>query len=379
MERPSGAGTLADQGEQKCDRLSAASLPLAAHRLGRGRPWPRTRSSTSTTGRTISTTTSSTDFTKETGIKVVYDVYDNNEIVETKLLAGGSGYDIVVPTDSNIAAPDPGRHVHEARQVEAAEPRPHVAGDHRAAGRPTIRATSTPSTTCGAPPASATTSTRSRSACPTRRSTPGTCSSSRRSSSKFADCGIYVLDAPEDVIPSALNYLGLNPDSKDPADIEKAGELLQDDPALHPEVPLLRIHQRARQRRHLPGRRLFGRHPSGAATAPPKPRTASTIDYVIPKEGALMWFDSFVIPADAPHPGGGARLHQLHAEAGSRRRELELRLLRQRQHGLAAAARRGRDRRSGDLSRRGDARPAVHHRRPTTRRCSASSRASGRT
>src|SRR5690606_8607484 len=42
-------------------------------------------------------------FTEETGIRVVYDVYDNNEIVETKLLAGGSGYDIVVPTDSNMA------------------------------------------------------------------------------------------------------------------------------------------------------------------------------------------------------------------------------------------------------------------------------------
>src|SRR6476659_1491224 len=43
------------------------------------------------------------DFTAETGIKVVYDVYDNNDIVETKLLAGGSGYDIVVPSDINLA------------------------------------------------------------------------------------------------------------------------------------------------------------------------------------------------------------------------------------------------------------------------------------
>src|SRR5688500_13286474 len=40
------------------------------------------------------------DFTKETGIKVVYDVYDSNEILETKMLAGGSGYDVVVPTAS---------------------------------------------------------------------------------------------------------------------------------------------------------------------------------------------------------------------------------------------------------------------------------------
>ncbi|MGL4404537.1 MAG: spermidine/putrescine ABC transporter substrate-binding protein PotF, partial [Notoacmeibacter sp.] len=40
------------------------------------------------------------DFTKETGIKVVYDVFDSNEILETKLLAGSTGYDIVVPTGS---------------------------------------------------------------------------------------------------------------------------------------------------------------------------------------------------------------------------------------------------------------------------------------
>ena len=38
------------------------------------------------------------DFTKETGIKVVYDVFDSNEVLETKLLAGGTGYDVVVPT-----------------------------------------------------------------------------------------------------------------------------------------------------------------------------------------------------------------------------------------------------------------------------------------
>ncbi len=38
------------------------------------------------------------EFTKETGIKVVYDVFDSNEVLETKLLAGSSGYDIVVPT-----------------------------------------------------------------------------------------------------------------------------------------------------------------------------------------------------------------------------------------------------------------------------------------
>src|SRR5512147_169176 len=38
------------------------------------------------------------DFTKETGIKVQYDTFDANETLETKLLAGKSGYDVVVPT-----------------------------------------------------------------------------------------------------------------------------------------------------------------------------------------------------------------------------------------------------------------------------------------
>ena len=39
-------------------------------------------------------------FEQETGIKLIYDVFDSNEILETKLLAGGSGYDVVVPTGS---------------------------------------------------------------------------------------------------------------------------------------------------------------------------------------------------------------------------------------------------------------------------------------
>ena len=43
------------------------------------------------------------DFTKATGIKVVYDVYDSMEVLETKILAGGSGYDVIVPTDRNLA------------------------------------------------------------------------------------------------------------------------------------------------------------------------------------------------------------------------------------------------------------------------------------
>ena len=45
-------------------------------------------------------------FTEETGIRVVYDLFDSNEVLETKLLTGGTGYDIVVPTRDLFTAPD---------------------------------------------------------------------------------------------------------------------------------------------------------------------------------------------------------------------------------------------------------------------------------
>ena len=74
------------------------------------------------------------DFTKETGIKVRYDTFDANETLETKLLAGKSGYDVVVPTAYFLRAADQGRRVPEARQEQAAEPGQCLAGDRQAAG-----------------------------------------------------------------------------------------------------------------------------------------------------------------------------------------------------------------------------------------------------
>src|SRR3977135_3035395 len=45
------------------------------------------------------------EFTKETGIKVVYDTFDANETLETRLLAGKSGYDVVVPPGCVLQTP----------------------------------------------------------------------------------------------------------------------------------------------------------------------------------------------------------------------------------------------------------------------------------
>ena len=136
----------------------------------------------------------------------------------------------------------------------------------RSAPPNTIPATNTPSTTCGARPASATTSTKIKAALGIDKvdswdvffdpENARQARRLRRLRARFAD-----RHDPD----GACNYLGLDPDSKtSPDDLAKAEEAADDDPALHPQVPFVGIHQRARQRRHLPRRRLVGRRLPGA-------------------------------------------------------------------------------------------------------------------
>ena len=166
------------------------------------------------------------DFTKETGIKVRYDTFDSNDTLETKLLAGKSGYDVVVPTayflERQIKA-GVFQKLDKAKLPNLAHLWPEVPGGSRS----TIPATNTRSTTCGARPASAITS-RRRASCsvPTARSTAGTSSSSRRTWPKFKDCGVHFLDSSDDILPAALKHLGLDPNSSREADLQQAADLL---------------------------------------------------------------------------------------------------------------------------------------------------------
>lgn len=239
-------------------------------------------------------------FTEETGIKVVYDVYDNNDIVETKLLAGGSGYDIVVPTDSNMA-----------RQIKAGALMP-------------LDKSKLPNLVNMWPFVTE----RLANYDPGNRysvnymwGTSGLGVNVDKVkerlgdvplntwdlllnpdyASKLADCGIHVLDAPEDVIQSTLAWLGMNPDSKDAADIEKAGEALK---AVRPYIQ--KFHSSEYINALANGDICLAMGYSGdilqARDRAAEAGNNVNVEYLIPREGALMWFDSFVIPADAPHP-----------------------------------------------------------------------------
>src|SRR5258708_23400779 len=166
------------------------------------------------------------DFSKETGIKVRYDTFDSNDTLETKLLAGKSGYDVVVPTAyflerqikagvfqkldkaklphlgatwpaiaKHLAAYDPGNqyavnymwgtvgigyNVKKAREVLG--PERDIDGWNTVFG-------------------------------------PGELM-------KFKDCGVHMLDSSDDILPAALHFLGRDPNSTDPADLENAAYLV---------------------------------------------------------------------------------------------------------------------------------------------------------
>ncbi|KQS65098.1 spermidine/putrescine ABC transporter substrate-binding protein [Rhizobium sp. Leaf371] len=239
------------------------------------------------------------DFTKETGIKVVYDVFDSNEIVETKLLAGGTGYDVVVPTADFLQ-----------RQIKAGvfqkldkSKLPNIAnmwdmvmqrtakydpgneyavdymwgtngiGYNVAKTKEILGSDARPGLEVLFDPAIA---------------------------AKFKDCGIYVLDAPKDVLPAALTYLGLNPDSHEQADLDKAGELM-----LKARPFIRKFHSSEYINALANGDICLAFGYSGdllqARSRAEEAKAGVEVNYSIPSQGAQMWFDMMAIPADAPH------------------------------------------------------------------------------
>ncbi len=239
------------------------------------------------------------EFTKETGIKVVYDTYDSNETLETRLLAGHTGYDVVVPSGSFLE-----------RQITAGlyqkldkSKLPHLSGLW-----PEVMARL------------AVHDPGNQYAVDYMWFTTGLAFNVEKARQrlgnvplnswdilfkpeflkKFADCGIYVLDSPEDLFSIALNYLKLNPNSKKIADLHRAALLLA---ALRPHVK--KFHSSEYINALANGDICLAVAWAGDAfQARARAKEADNgidIDYVIPKEGTLMSLDSFAIPKDAPH------------------------------------------------------------------------------
>jgi putrescine transport system substrate-binding protein len=241
------------------------------------------------------------DFEKETGIKVRYDVFDSNEVLETKLLTGHSGYDVVVPSayflERQVKAGvfrklDPSRLPHAARldpELLQREARHDPGNEHGVIymwGTTGIGYDED----------------KIRKAMPDAPVDSWRLVFDPTVLAKFKDCGVSVLEDPTDMVSTALLYLGKDPNSQSEADLKLAEEaLLRIRPYIRTITSAQYIDALANGDICLAvgysGDILQARDRAAEAGKPVK------IRYSIPREGALMWFDTLAIPADAQHPG----------------------------------------------------------------------------
>jgi putrescine transport system substrate-binding protein len=118
---------------------------------------------------------------------------------------------------------------------------------------------------------------------------------------KFKGCGVHLLDSSDDIMPAALHYLQLDPNSSDPADLQKASDLLT---AIRPYVR--KFHSSEYLNALATGEICLVVGFSGdikqAQKRAAEAKGAVAVGYSIPKEGAQLWFDNFAIPKDAPDP-----------------------------------------------------------------------------
>jgi putrescine transport system substrate-binding protein len=240
------------------------------------------------------------DFTAETGIKVVYDVYDTMEMMEAKLLAGGAGYDVIVPTDRNL------QRMIQAGVLQKLDKSKIPNLSHQWEKIRSELEAFDPGTEYSTNYMWGTTAIGYNVDKIAERMPDAPLDSwamifDPEVISKFEDCGVHLLDSPDDMIPAALNYLGLDPDTKSPEDIRKAGELLK---SIRPYV------QKFHSSEYINGLAngdicLAVGYSGDVLQARDRAAEADnnvTVEYSIPKEGAMIWLDSFAIPADAPHP-----------------------------------------------------------------------------
>jgi putrescine transport system substrate-binding protein len=245
------------------------------------------------------------NFEKETGIKVRYDTYDSNEVLETKLLTGHTNYDVVVPTDTFFA-----RLLHAGvfRPLDTTEIPNRSNLDPDILGRMALL------------------DPQNAHAVPYLWSTAGLGYDVDKLSArlgktpvdswaivfdpsnaaKLSDCGISIIDSPSEVIAAALLYLGRDPTSQDPADAAAAAAVLM---KIRPYVRTIDSSNYISELAN--GSVCLALGWSGdvlqARSRARETANGVRIAYALPQEGSLLETDMMAIPADAPHPHNAER------------------------------------------------------------------------
>ena len=245
-------------------------------------------------------------FERETGIKVHYEAFEGDKLLETRLLTGRTGYDLVAPADdflerqipqgvyrpldklllpnyrnldpqllASLAAADPGNAYAIPYRWVTSGIGFDRAKVHRALGK-------------DAPLDS------------------WALVFEPRYAARLKDCGLVMLDAPSDVLPAAKLYLGLDPNSEDLKDLEKVEQLLAG------VRPYVRYFNSSQYVSDLASGEICVALGWSADLLQARDRAREAgrsvdIAYVVPKEGALRTIDTLAIPADAPHPRNAHR------------------------------------------------------------------------
>ncbi|MDR5905536.1 polyamine ABC transporter substrate-binding protein [Franzmannia qiaohouensis] len=242
-------------------------------------------------------------FTEETGIEVVYDVYDSNEVLEAALLSGRSGYDVVVPSNHYLT-----------RQISAGV---YMELDHDQIPNMVNLNPDLMDDLEYVDPGS-------QYSIPYMWGTNGIGYNLERVTEILGDdapldswalifdpeittalnqggCGISMLDSGDEMLSPAMAYLGLSPLSEESEDLEAAGELIA---AVRDNITY--FHSSRYISDLANGDICVAAGYSGdifqAADRAAEAGRDFTIEYSIPKEGAALWFDMMAIPSDAPNP-----------------------------------------------------------------------------
>lgn len=240
-------------------------------------------------------------FEEKTGIKVNYDVFDSNDVLETRLLAGNSGFDVVVPSASflerqikagvfqtldksqlpnlenmdpdvmqRVALHDPGNE-HAVTYLWGTT----GIGYNEAKIKKILGGDKVPDS--------------------------WDYIFDPKTVAKFKDCGVSVLDAPDEILKVALVWMGRDPNSQKEEDLQAAEEKLM---AIRPYIR--KIHSSQYIEDLANGDLCMAVGWSGdilqARDRAAEAEKGTVVKYSIPKEGTIVWFDMLAIPADAKHP-----------------------------------------------------------------------------